>query len=71
MSGIQLVPALLFHVQYQTMDESGLSMYEVTTSESLHDLEGHISHIWDELPYHLTENEKNLFLDVKEALLTF
>ena len=71
MSGIQRVPALLFHVQHQTMDKSGLSMYEVTTSESLHDLKGNISRIWDEPPQHLTENEKSLFLDVKEALLSY
>ena len=35
-----------------------LEMYEVAPAESLHDLKGHIKNLWDELPSHLTEQEK-------------
>ena len=71
LAGVQHVPALMFHEQKKTMDECGLGLYEVAASEPLHDLKGHISHIWEELPYSLTKTEKVPFMEVKEALLTY
>ena len=53
------------------MEHNDLGVYEVAPSESLHDLKGHISNLWQELPYHLNDQEKELFLEVKEALLTY
>ena len=34
-------------------------------------MEEYIKNLWDELPSHLTEQEKKLFNEVKEALLTY
>ena len=71
LAGVHRVPALIFHNQDKSMEESGLNLYEVAPSESLHDLKGHISNIWDELPYCLNDTEKIPFMKVKEALLTY
>ena len=45
LAGVHHVPALIFHNQDKSMEESGLNLYEVAPSESLHDLKGHISNI--------------------------
>ena len=71
LSGTQCVPALSFNGQKTPMEHNNLGMYEVAPSESLDDLKGHISNLWQELPYHLNDQEKERFLEVKEALLTY
>ena len=71
LSGTQHVPALSFNSQKTPMEHNNLGMYEVAPSESLHDLKGHIRNLWQELPYHLNDQEKERFLEVKEALLTY
>ena len=70
LSGTQRVPALSFNSEKTPMEHNNLGMYEVAPSESLHDLKGHISNLWQELPCHLNDQEKECFLEVKEALLT-
>ena len=52
------------------MKELNLTQYEVVLVEPLHDLKEHINNILKELPKHLTDEEKSLFEEAIEAVLS-
>ena len=68
--GVQRVPALSFPNQMASMKDLNLTRYEVVPVEPLHDLKEHINNILKELPKHLTEEEKVLFEESIEAVLS-
>ena len=70
LKGIQRVPALCFPDQSASMKDLHLTQYEVVPVEPLHDLKEHINNILKELPKHLTNEEKPLFEEAIEAVLS-
>ena len=52
------------------MKHLNLTQYEVVPVEPLHDLKEHINNILKELPKHLTNEEKPLFEEAIEAVLS-
>ena len=68
--GIQRVPALCFPQQECSLQELNLENYEVLPVETLHDLKEHINNIFKELPKHLNDEEKVLFGETMEAVLS-
>ena len=52
------------------MKELKLTQSEVVAAKLLHDLKEHINNILKELPKHLTDEEKTLFEEVIEAVLS-
>ena len=68
--GIQRVPALCFPQQECSLQELSLENYEVLPVEPLHDLKEHINNIFKELPKHLNDEEKVLFDEAMEAVLS-
>ena len=52
------------------MKELKLTQSEVAAAKLLHDLKEHINNILKELPKHLTDEEKTLFEEAIEAVLT-
>ena len=70
LKGIQRVPALCFPNQSASMKDLNLTQYEVVPVEPLHDLKEHINNILKELPKHLTNEEKPLFEEAIEAVLS-
>ena len=70
LKGIQRVPALCFPDQSASMKDLNLTQYEVVPVEPLHDLKEHINNILKELPKHLTNEEKPLFEEAIEAVLS-
>ena len=68
--GIQRVPALCFPQQQCSLQELSLGNYEVLPVEPLHDLKEHINNIFKELPIHLNDEEKVLFDETMEAVLS-
>ena len=53
LKGISRVPALLFQSPEASLENLGLERYEVLPHEPMHDIAGHISNLFEELPYHL------------------
>ena len=49
MKGQHRVPTLLSESKHQPLEELNLSEYEVCPGESLHDIKGHITNIWEAL----------------------
>ena len=70
LKGIQRFPALCFPDQSASMNDLNLTQYEVVPVETLHDLKEHINNILKELPKHLTDEEKPLFEEAIEAVLS-
>ena len=70
LGGIQRVPSLLFPNPSATMEDLNLQKYEVIPVEPLHDIKEHISNITKELPPHLIPEEKALFDQVVEGVLS-
>ena len=68
--GIPRVPALCFPQQECSLQELRLGNYEVLPVEPLHDLKEHINNIFKELPKHLNDEEKVLFDETMEAVLS-
>lgn len=52
------------------MQDLNLNMYEVLPVEPLHDLKEHINNVLKELPKHLTKEEKALFEEAVEAVIS-
>ena len=53
MHGIQRLPALLFDNPTNTLNDTNLDQYEISTIEPLHDVGNHIKNIYEEIPLHL------------------
>ena len=70
LKGVQRVPALCFPNQRASMKDLNLAQYEVVPMEPLHDIKEHINNILKELPKHLTNEEKTLFEEAIEAVLS-
>ena len=65
MKGVQRLPSLLLTNPSQSLDELNLQNYTILDCEPLHDLKGHLSNLFDELPHIL---EKSLAEDVSAIL---
>ena len=57
--GIQRVPTMLLLDPKQSLTQLHLEHYTVLDSEPLHDLKGHFHHLFAELPYLLTGEERS------------
>ena len=65
MKGVQRVPSLLLTNPSQSLEDLNLQNYTILDCELLHDLNGHLSNHFDELPHIL---EKPLAEDVSAIL---
>ena len=72
--GIQCVPALLVHTPDIPLKHLHLANYEILPTEPLHDIGHHIENVWNELPHHLEDEQRQVFkdcvsmsLDVKDS----
>ena len=65
MKGIQRGPALLFYNE----DIEIIRSYEVLVNGPMHDVAGHLRNLIEELPYHLSKEEKELFLGLVSVVL--
>ncbi|XP_066924658.1 uncharacterized protein [Clytia hemisphaerica] len=61
MAGLVRPPALCKGCVNISTEETNTSKYEISPSEPLHDLKGHIRNLWDLLPDHLPTNLKEEF----------
>lgn len=59
LKGVQRAPSLLIANPTQSLSNYSLSKYEVLDSEPLHDIKGHLSNLFDELPYLLAGESKD------------
>ena len=64
MHGIQRLPALWYDYPNHSMEELNLSHYEILPNEPLHDVSNYIKNIYQELPSHMTNNEKKIVTEV-------
>ena len=64
MHGIQQLPALWYDYPTHSIEELNLSHYEILPSEPLHEVSNYIKNIYQELPSHLTNNEKKIVIEV-------
>ena len=65
--GAHRVPALLVNHPYSSIDDHNLSRYECLPVEPLHAIKGHIINLYEEIPYHLSKQDKKTFNDAKQA----
>ena len=56
LTGVQRVPALLTFRPMRSIDAAGLTDYTVMPTEPLHDLKGHIAHVFTEVPNHVEKD---------------
>ena len=70
LGGIERVPSLLFPNPSATMDGLNLQHYVVIAVEPLHDIKEHIANVTKELPPHVVPEEKALFDQVVEVVLS-
>ena len=68
--GIQRELALGFPNQTSSLQDLNLAQYEVVPVERLYDLKEHINNLLKELPKHLTNEEKVLFEEAVEAVIS-
>ena len=66
MHGIQRLPALWYDYPNHSMEELNLSHYEILPNEPLHDVSNYIKNIYQELPSHMTNNEKKIVTEVTD-----
>ena len=52
--GISRVPALFYSTPLETLENRNLQFYDILPSESMHDIAGHISNIFEESPNHIS-----------------
>ena len=67
---IQRVLALCFPHQTFSLRDLNLAQYEVVPMQPLHDLKEHINNLLKKLPKHLTNEEKVLFEEAVEAVIS-
>lgn len=66
LKGCQRVPILLKNNPKKGIKMLNLERYELALVEPMHDIGGHIDNVFEELPHHLTPEEKSLFEKVIE-----
>ena len=69
LQGIQRVPALLYHNPISTFKDHHIDDYEALQCEPMHDISNHIANIIEELPRHLTKEQKAIFNETLELAL--
>ena len=67
--GVQRVPALLYSSPATPLEDLGLASYEALPCEPMHDLSNHISNLLEELPKHLTGEQKRKLEETWELTL--
>ena len=65
--GTKRVPVLLFQKPTMDLKQLGLSRYELSMVECMHDIAGHIDNILEELPHHLKSEEKLIVNDILQV----
>ena len=70
LKGIQQVPSLCFPNQTSSLEDLNLAQYKVVPVGPLQDLKEHINNLLNELPKHLTNEEKVLFEEAVEAVIS-
>ena len=66
MHGIQRLPPLRYDYPNHSMEEMSLSHYEILPNKPLHEVSNYIKNIYQELPSHLTNNEKEIAIEVTD-----
>ncbi len=66
LKGVQRVPTMLIGQPTQSLSQCNLSRYEVLDSEPLHDIKGHLSNLFEELPYIVGPSLKKEITDIIE-----
>ena len=61
LAGLARAPAMSFGKVDTSLAELNLSNYEISPTEPLHDLKGHIRNVWELLPKHLPERGRQIF----------
>ena len=61
LAGIKHVPILLLNDPLTDLNQIGLSRYEITMVECMHDIAHHIENILTELPHHLKSSDKLIY----------
>ena len=62
--GSKRVPVLLFNNPKIDLKNLGLSKYEISIVECMHDIAGHIDNILEELPHHLDISGKQKIAEI-------
>jgi len=69
LKGVQRVPALLFLNPTEKMANLNIASYEALPCEPMHDISNHIGNILEEIPSHLTKEQKNKFNEILQLTL--
>ena len=69
LQGVQRVPSLLFLKPEQELSEINLTHYHILDCEPLHDIKGHLLHLFIELPSILPPSIKNMCSECIQACL--
>ena len=64
LKGRNRVPVLLFNNPLVELNLLGLSNYEIVMIECMHDIAGHIDNLLEELPHHMSENDKSKITEI-------
>ena len=70
LKGVQRVPSLLVLQPQQALSTYNLEKYTVLDCEPLHDVKGHLSNLFSEVPYILTRNLREKFESLLAVSLT-
>ena len=68
LKGVQRVPSLLIANPTQPLSNCCLGRYEVLDSEALHDIKGHLSNLFEELPFLVGEFKKDMMGLIETSL---
>ena len=58
MHGIQRLPALLYGYPKKSLGDLKLEQYEILPKEPLQDISNYVKNIYQEIPAHVSKNEK-------------
>jgi len=69
LQGVQGVPALLYSSSTSSFQDHSIDSYEALACEPMHDISNHIGNILEELPNHITKEQKVIFNEIYEFTL--
>ena len=59
MHGIHRLPALLYGYPQKSLGDLNLEQYEILPNEPLHDISNYIKNIYQEIPAHVSKNQRS------------
>ena len=69
LQGTNRVPAMLFLNPVESLESLQLGEYELLYCEPMHDIAGHISNVFEEVPHHLHNDESKMFKETVDLCL--